>query len=81
MLRSIGVPELLVIAVVGGVFIILPWWKIFAKAGYAGALSLLMLVPAVNIVLLLFLGFGDWPVLKELRALRAPTPSQPPLLV
>ena len=29
--------------------IVIPFWKIFSKAGFSGALSLLMLVPLANI--------------------------------
>jgi hypothetical protein len=57
-----------------------PFWKIFSKAGYPGIMSLAMLVPILNIVMLCFLGFSEWPVLKELTALRSrATPSRPPL--
>ena len=64
-----GFPEMLLL-LVGGIIIILPLWKVFSKAGYPGALSLGMMLPVVNIVLLYFLGFSDWPVLKELKRLR-----------
>jgi hypothetical protein len=46
------------------------WWKIFAKAGYGGAFGLLMLVPLVNLVMILILAFGKWPVLREVEELR-----------
>ncbi len=45
--------------------VIIPFWFIFSKAGHSGWLSLLMLVPVVNIVLLYFLAFSDWPALKK----------------
>jgi len=67
MLRSIGLPELLVVAFVL-CFCLVPFWKIFEKAGYPGVLGLLMAVPFVNFVVLLFLAFSDWPVLRQLRA-------------
>ena len=74
MLRSSGLPELLVLIVVA--FLIVPFWKIFSKAGYPGIIGVLMLVPFLNLVLLFFLGFSDWQVLKELNALRQePTPT------
>jgi hypothetical protein len=66
-----GLPEMLLL-LVGGIIIILPLWKIFSKAGYPGALSLGMILPIVNIVLLYFLGFSDWPVLKQLKASGSP---------
>lgn len=54
--------------------------KIFAKAGYHWALGLLVLLPIANIVIPFFLAFADWPVHKELRALRQQAglaPDQP----
>jgi len=41
--------------------IILPFWFIFSKAGYSRWLSLLMVVPIANIVMLYFLAFSTWP--------------------
>jgi hypothetical protein len=41
--------------------IILPFWLIFSKAGYSKWLSLLMVVPLVNVILLYFLAFSRWP--------------------
>jgi len=41
--------------------IVVPFWKICQKAGFPGALSLLMLVPLVNIGFLYYLGFAQWP--------------------
>jgi len=48
---------MLVMAVV----VILPFWFIFSKAGYSKWLSLLMVVPLVNVILLYFLAFAKWP--------------------
>ena len=44
--------------------IIFPFWKIFSKAGFHGALSLLMLIPFVGIIMIFFLAFAKWPVNK-----------------
>jgi uncharacterized membrane protein YhaH (DUF805 family) len=52
-------------------FVLIMWWKIFSKAGYSGAMSLLLLIPIANLIALCILAFGDWPVLREVRALRA----------
>ncbi len=43
------------------ILIILPFWFIFSKAGHSKWLSLLMVVPMVNIVMLYFLAFSTWP--------------------
>ncbi len=65
-MRSIGLPELLVIFVL--FFAIVPFWKIFSRAGYPGIMSLTMFVPGLNVIMLFFLGFAEWPVLKQLKA-------------
>jgi hypothetical protein len=51
-------------------FYMLAWWRIFSRAGYHGAVSLLMLIPVVNVVMFFWLGFGPWPAANELRRLR-----------
>jgi zinc-ribbon domain len=57
MLRSIGLPELLILLLfTGGV--IVPFWKIFVKLGFSGWLSLLMIVPLVNIVVPYIVAFS-----------------------
>jgi len=45
--------------------IILPFWFIFSKAGYSKWLSLFMVVPLANIILLYFLAFSKWPSLES----------------
>jgi hypothetical protein len=44
--------------------------RVFSKAGYSWALGLLMLVPIAQLIMPFVLGFGDWPIQKELRALK-----------
>jgi len=46
------------------------WWRIFRKAGYHGALGLLMLVPLANIIMLAILAFSEWPISKQTIALK-----------
>ena len=41
--------------------IVVPFWKICEKAGYSGWLSLLVMLPLINIGFLFFLAFSDWP--------------------
>lgn len=56
---------------IAAVLVVLPFWRIFSKAGYSGAMSLLMLVPLANIVMLFVLAFSEWPAERELNQLRA----------
>lgn len=61
---AIAVILLLVLAFF--VFIVYCWWRIFEKAGFSGAMSLLILVPGIgSVILLLILAFGDWPAFKN----------------
>ena len=75
---SIGWQESIVIILIAGGIIVLPAWMIFFKAGYPGILSLLMLVPGVNVFMWFFLGFSDWPARRELNTLRQRISSAPP---
>jgi hypothetical protein len=47
-------------------FMIYCWWRICSKAGYSGAMSLLLLIPGIGpLILILILAFGEWPVSKN----------------
>ena len=59
-------PEIYVVAGVVLVFL-WPCWRIFKKAGYPGWLSLLLLIPFVNIAIIWFLAFASWPALGRRR--------------
>lgn len=52
-------------AVAGAVFIVWPAWRICSRAGFPGALGLLIMVPLLNLVLLYVLAFAEWPVLRN----------------
>ncbi len=43
------------------VVFLVPLWRIVSKAGFNGALSLLSLIPLVNIVMLWVFAFVKWP--------------------
>ena len=46
------------------------FWRLVSKTGHSGALSLLAFVPIGNLILLLYMAFGEWPVEKEIRSLK-----------
>ncbi len=54
-------------------FSVLVWWRIFSKAGYSGALGLLILIPVVNLIAVCVLAFAQWPLEQEVKRLRAAT--------
>lgn len=66
---GIGLPELIIIAIIG-LLVILPYWKIFSKAGFSGWLSLTQLVPILNIIVVFYLAFAEWPVQRELNRVK-----------
>jgi len=63
-------------------FTIWVYWRIFVKAGYNGAMALLNLVPGVgNLICMLILAFGRWPIEDALAATQygrtVPPPAAP----
>jgi len=60
-------------------FSIWVYWRIFAKAGYNGALSLLNFIPAVGpLICMIILAFGRWPIEDQLAAMQSGLPPAPP---
>ena len=55
-------------SVITGLCIVFPFWRIFGKAGFSGALALLMFIPVVNIGMVFFLAFSRWPSLESLES-------------
>jgi hypothetical protein len=45
--------------------IVVPFWVIFAKAGFPRWLSLLMVIPLANLVMLYVFAFSAWPSLER----------------
>ena len=58
----------LAMVVAATVFMVFLWWRIFSKAGYSGALGMLMFVPFGCLIMLCILAFSQWPVLKGLAS-------------
>lgn len=59
-----GVVELLIIIPILS-FVLVPFWMIFKKAGFPPWLSLGLIIPLVNLVLIFYLAFADWPALER----------------
>jgi hypothetical protein len=59
----LGPAELMVLA--SALILVWPAWRICAKAGFPGPLGLLVILPVLNLVLLFFLGFAEWPSLRR----------------
>ena len=73
-------PFFFVMGLVGTAIMIIPFWVIFKKAGMSGAMSLLMLLPVVNLIMLYVLAFSQWKVIPapEYGAAYPPPGSPPP---
>ena len=57
--------SVIVMAIIGGLLTVIPFWRILTKAGLPGPLALLMLVPVANIILPFYIAFTEWPVLRN----------------
>ena len=57
---QIGIWQIIVIMLISALWII-PFWRIFPRAGLPPALSLATVVPIVGIILLWVLAFKRWP--------------------
>lgn len=61
---SVGIWQL-IIMLIWALVAVIPFWKITSKAGYSGWLSLLIIVPIVNLIYLYFIAFSKWPSLAK----------------
>lgn len=63
---------------VGAALVIVPMWFICRKAGFSEWLSLLILVPFGNLILLYVLAFSEWKVVPAPQPAWPPPPAYPP---
>ncbi len=55
------------------------YWKICVKAGFSGAMALLLLIPGIGpLVLVLYLAFAEWPIHRQLESYRYGDTGAPP---
>jgi uncharacterized protein (DUF983 family) len=64
MMHGIGFFGMLVI----GLLVVVPLWRICARLGFPGWLSLAAFVPLANVLLLYYLAFADWPLDRKAEA-------------
>jgi hypothetical protein len=48
-----------------GLLMVLPFWKIFGRVGFPPWLSILMIVPVVNLITIYFVAFSEWPAMPD----------------
>jgi hypothetical protein len=61
---NLGLQEMITLPLIA-VLVVWPFWRIFSKAGFSGWLALGMVIPLVNLLLLCYLGFAEWPALHR----------------
>ena len=71
---GLGGPELLTLVALG-VFVVLPLWKIFAKAGFSGSLALTQVIPILNLIVLFYVAFSEWPIHRQLKQVEQGRPQ------
>jgi hypothetical protein len=63
MYEAIGTPELIVLFLF--VSLLFVFGQIFSKAGYSRWLGVTMIIPLVNILVLTWFAFADWPAARK----------------
>jgi hypothetical protein len=68
---GIGIPELIIIVLILAILIVplIFLSRILSKAGFSAWLSLLSLVPLLNLILLWVFAFIDWPNLDKKKSI------------
>jgi hypothetical protein len=78
-MMSTLLPVMLLIGAIVTVFLVFCFWRIFTRAGMAGALSLLILLPGIGpLVVVCILAFGTWGVTPVPSQYGALPPTYPP---
>lgn len=62
------IPIMMVFALVSVIIVIIPMWFIWKKAGFTPWLSLLSILPLVNLIMLYVLAFSEWKVAPMAQA-------------
>lgn len=73
------IPIMMTFALIGVVLVIIPMWFIWKKAGFTPWLSLLSILPMINLIMLYVLAFSEWKVAPVApMGYQAPYPPQYP---
>jgi hypothetical protein len=70
-------PMHLLILGIAGLFLVVPFWIIFKKAGFPPALSIILFVPFVGILILYVVAFSEWKVVPRQPSIRTVPPYPP----
>ena len=70
-MENIGWPEIVIIIAIAVMMLAVPA-KIFSKAGYSPWLAITQFVPIVNIIVLIWFAFAEWPILRHTQTPKTP---------
>jgi hypothetical protein len=65
--HALGLPWLILLVVA-----VVPFWRICKRVGHSPWLSLLVLLPLVNLVFVYYLAFSQWPLENKIASGGAP---------
>jgi hypothetical protein len=49
---------------IGAIIVIIPFYRILGRIGFTPWLSVLTVIPLVNIIFIYYIAFSDWPIQK-----------------
>ncbi len=65
-----GSPSMIVMGLLVCIIAVVAFWRICEKAGFPGWYGVAVVIPIVNILLVLFLAFAEWPLERKLTGSR-----------
>lgn len=69
-LDGISLRDFAVMIIIGlslGLVPLLCWWEIVQRMGFPAPMSILLVVPGINLIALIYLAIADWPALRNRR--------------
>ena len=72
LLGGSGLPEMVLVfsILVLGLLVVWPAWRILSRVGLPAWMGLFAIIPYVNVGLLFYVAFTEWPIDRDLREAR-----------